>query len=41
MFEPNNFIVNLAYMGKGMLGIFIAIAIIILVTSILNKIKSK
>lgn len=32
----NNFIENLPYMGKGMLGILIVMGVIILVTSMLN-----
>ncbi len=36
-FEPINFIKNLAYMGNGMLGIFVVIGIIMLVTVLLNK----
>lgn len=39
--NPMNFIYNLKYMGIGMLGIFIIIGIIIIITSILNKITSK
>ncbi len=38
MFEPMNFIKNLTYMGKGMLGILIVMGAIILVTAILNKV---
>ena len=41
MFEPYNFILNLEYMGKGMLGIFIVIGLIILVTVLLNKLGGK
>ncbi|MBE7039075.1 MAG: oxaloacetate decarboxylase [Ruminococcaceae bacterium] len=33
-----NFVYNLKYMGIGMLGIIIVIGIIILVTTILNKV---
>ncbi|MBO5321125.1 MAG: hypothetical protein J6B22_00780 [Clostridia bacterium] len=40
MFEPMNFIKNLTYMGKGMLGILIVMGAIILVTVILNKVFS-
>ena len=40
MFEPMNFIKNLSYMGKGMLGILIVMGAIILVTVVLNKIFS-
>ncbi len=39
MFEPQNFINNLGYMGQGMLGIFIVIGIIALVTVILSKVS--
>jgi len=35
----NNFIENLPYMGKGMLGILIVMGAIILVTMLLNKIS--
>ena len=34
----NNFIENLPYMGKGMLGILIVMGIIILTTIVLNKV---
>lgn len=37
---PINFIKNLHYMGTGMLGIFVVIGIIILVTMLLNRITS-
>ncbi len=41
-FEPSAFINNLHYMGKGMLAIMVVIAVIILLTVLLNKIfKSK
>lgn len=40
-FNPMNFINNLHYMGKGMLGIFIVIAIIIVAVYLLSKIGSK
>ncbi len=36
-FDPMNFVENLKYMGTGMLGIFIVIGAIILVTMGLNK----
>lgn len=36
MFEPINFIKNLVYMGKGMLGIFIVMGILILLTYFFN-----
>lgn len=40
-FSPINFIKNLSYMGEGMLGIFIVIGVIVVLTMILNKITSK
>ena len=40
-FTPGEFVANLKYMGLGMLGIFVVIGIIIIVTSILSKIKTK
>jgi len=36
-FNPMNFVTNLKYMGLGMLGIFVVIGVIALVTVILNK----
>lgn len=39
--EFSNFVDNLPYMGKGMLGILIVMGAIILVTIILNKVFSK
>lgn len=36
----SNFVDNLAYMGKGMIGILIVMGAIILVTVLLNKIFS-
>ncbi len=41
MFEPMNFVTNLAYLAKGMLGILVVMGVIILVTALLNKISSK
>ena len=41
MFEPTNFVSNLKYMGIGMLGIFVVIGLIMIVTFVLNKIFSK
>ena len=38
MFNPQAFVENLKYMGLGMLGIFIVIAVIAMITIILNKI---
>ena len=40
-FDPNGFTRNIDKMGKGMLGIFVVIGIIIIATSILSKIKTK
>ena len=40
MFEPLNFVMNLKWMGLGMLGIFMVIAAIWGVTVALNKIVS-
>ena len=40
-FNPANFVSNLRYMGLGMLGIFVVLGIIILVTLALGKIKVK
>ena len=39
--NPMKFIYNLKYMGWGMLGILAVMAIIIIVTMILNKITQK
>lgn len=36
--NPMAFIENLPYMGFGMLGIFVVIGVIILITAMLNKI---
>ena len=40
-FDPMEFINNIGYMGKGMLGIFIVIGLIVILTMILNKVTSK
>ena len=40
-FNPQNFIDNLSYMGKGMAGIIAVIGIIIIVTVILNAVTKK
>ena len=40
-FEPVRFVENLRYMGIGMLGIFIVIGIIMLLTLLLNKLTSE
>lgn len=40
-FDPMAFVNNLKYMGIGMLGIFVAIGVIVLVTVLLNKITKK
>lgn len=37
-FEPMNFVSNLYYMGMGMLGIFVVIGVIILVTMALGRV---
>lgn len=39
--EPMNFVENLRYMGLGMLGIFIVIGVIMLLTMLLNKLTAK
>ncbi len=39
--NPMNFVSNLYYMGVGMLGIFIVIGAIVLLTMFLNKVTSK
>ena len=41
MFEPMNFVTNLEYLAKGMLGILVVMGVIILVTVLLNKLSSK
>jgi len=41
MFNFNNFIVNLPYLVKGMLGLFIALGVIALCTIALNKLSEK
>ena len=40
-FEPMHFIENLRYMGLGMLGIFIVIGVIMLLTMLLNKLTEQ
>ena len=40
-FQPEAFFENLPVMGKGMLGIFLVIGIIILVTLALNALTTK
>ena len=40
-FNPQNFISYLPYMGKGMLGIFVTIIIIIITTVVINKLFSR
>ncbi len=40
MFEPMNFVNNLVYMGKGMLGIMAVMAVVIITVVILNKVFS-
>ena len=41
LFEPMNFVENLRYMGLGMLGIFIVIGVIMLLTMLLNKLTEQ
>lgn len=38
-FHPYSFVENLPYMGTGMLGIFVSMGIIILVSILLNKLS--
>ena len=40
-FDPINFINNLKYMGLGMLGIFVVLGIIILITLGLGRLPAK
>ena len=40
-FNPGNFIVNLKYMGIGMIGVFMIITIIILATAAITKFTSQ
>lgn len=40
MFEPMNFVKNLVYMGKGMLGIMLVMAVVIIAVVVLNKVFS-
>lgn len=40
MFNPMNFVSNLVYMGKGMLGIMIVMGVVIIMVTLLNKIFS-
>lgn len=40
-FHPESFLKSTVYMGRGMLGIFVAILIIVLITMLLNRIKTK
>ena len=41
MFEPMNFVTNLSYLAKGLIGIMIVMGVIIGVTVLLNSIFSK
>lgn len=41
MFEPGNFVSSLQYMGSGMLGIFVVIGLIVIVTIVLNKVMNR
>ena len=40
-FEPMNFVSNLGYMATGMIGIFVVIGVIIVTTTVINKIASR
>ena len=40
-FEPMNFVDNLGYMATGMIGIFVVIGVIIVATTLINKIASR
>ena len=40
-FNPMEFVSSLEYMGKGMLGIFIVILVIVGITVALNKLTSR
>ena len=40
-FNPMEFVSSLQYMGKGMLGIFIVILVIVGITVVLNKTTNK
>ena len=41
MFNFNNFIINLPYLLKGMVGLFVALGVIALATIALNKLSEK
>lgn len=41
VFQPDNFVASLSLMGRGMLGIFVTIGIIVVATLIINKIKGR
>ena len=40
-FHPEKFVELLSYMGTGMLGIFLVMAVIILITVLLNNLTKK
>ncbi len=40
-FEPMNFVSNLGYMATGMIGIFVVIGVIIVATTVINKVASR
>ena len=40
-FHPEKFVELLSYMGTGMLGIFLVMAVIVLITVILNRLTKK
>ena len=39
-FQPKNFVKGTRYMGAGMLGIFVVIGLIIIVTAVLNRVTA-
>ena len=41
IFEPMQFVNNLGYMGKGMLGIFVVTAVVVMVVNALNSLPDK
>ena len=40
-FQPMNFVNNLGYMATGMIGIFVVIGVIIVATTVINKVASR
>ena len=41
VFEPMNFVLNLKYMGVGMLGVFMIVGIIMVATYLINYVTNK